>query len=314
MIELLKVIKKFATQIKNHIPCNHYKPASTQTKWKNHEKALRELLDNCNSLPNPWEPVIYQYADTIIKACLYLNDKHKNGNYPETERLSFLAAHCQHLSTHFKTFSPGINLNVPQLKVEKRSGQLTPIQILGRGVGGKNQRQKHQRQEIKHSARSLFYNFKNYAKNKFNKKSYQVEAFLSTPEFKSFVQYQRFLKEDQRPHHFFCISLDKHEEKARLMEELIIKIMKQSKMENILEILNEFASGRNIMVSNDNGRNFEKSDYEKLNTGQNITTFALGFLGLKNSTSIQRFNGLLKAAEQISDKPEKSHASRLHKG
>lgn len=119
--------------------------------------------------------------------------------------------------------------------------------------------------------------------------------FFNSEAFKQLKAYKEILKNDKR-NHFFGILVVK--EKYQVLEELIKNLECQKSMDGIQTVLEHF-----YWETVSNG----KSRYEILNTGQDIITFILGILGLKNTTTITLLNQLSELSDNINENPPNSN-------
>lgn len=293
----LEDVIRFANEVKTKIPTNIKKPSYLHSHWLNHELELKSRKRYCERFPdnqNLWPG----YASALANAATYLVNKNNMGSHPTEDRLSFIDSHTRFL--HSKVNSPAHPFILPMainnsLPPQKTAPTKTKVH------SHENDTQATSRtSEIKKAALSFLGTVVTTAAKELLPKTAEATLFFESDEYKNFVKYRDFLKNDERDHTFFGASMDLHKEKYEIMNYVVMLLQLQTDIDGIRVVLDGFAADKGKLVSYDEGKTFKNSFYDVLNTGQNIITFILGLFGLLNTTSINRFNLMLNKAEEIS--------------
>lgn len=316
----LSSVKQFATDIMKQIPPLMQLRAPDHNHWSSHEKALKRSQQAYELAPD--NPVLlHQYASALLNAANYLLKKEEKGTRPTSERLAIIDQHTDFIYNKAKS---KYTISLPETGTVKQPdlSRMGPAQRLAEGVIAERAVKKEAAQILRSQVKGVLgaavqvmsdggnpeacRNLKqglremvHTATRVVETKEKNVSLFLNSEEFKAFKNYRDSLKTDSRNHSFMGTNLDLHQQKFQIMDNLVKQLESQTQMAGVHKILNEFAEGKGNTISKDGGKTYNKSEYEVLNTGQNITTFVLGSMGLKNTTSINRFEGLLKAADKI---------------
>jgi len=107
----------------------------------------------------------------------------------------------------------------------------------------------------------------------------EVQKFLSSSNFNALKNYQNFLTTDPRSHSYFFGAIDLKVEKAEALNGLINGLKRCEKEEQIKAVLKKFYETKDVTYEDGT-----ESLYSILNKGQNITTRALGFFGMRTTT------------------------------
>lgn len=272
----LNGVKDFAIRLIDRIPQQSRKPISTHTHWESNRRHLERKQAAFKSAD---PETIYAYAQALFNAADYLL---KKTTEPTNDRLDIIDRHTNFL-------------------YDKLNSETTPISLPGvkaKAIKHEPTKRTSKKNIIVEKLEDLAIAIGESALEKIVKKSPAVEKFLVSDEFKDFEKYCDFLDSDPRGHRFFSLDLDLHKEKFKAMTTLILLLKMAHTMDDINKALETFAKPG--AMTTENGKTFYKpSPYEVLNRGQNITTLVLGSIGLKNTTSAQRFNSLMKKAGQI---------------
>lgn len=294
----LEDVIRFANEVKTKIPANIKKSPSLHTHWLNHESELKRRKRECEKEPNN-RNLWVGHASALANAATYLVNKSKTEGKPTEDRLSLIDLHTRFLHGKVNTMAKSFNLPIQVNYSPNSSAKASPAQT--REPSPENKTPTNDRYAgIKKAALSLFGTVVSAAAKEFIPKTVEASLFFESDEFKNFVKYRDFLKNDERNHTFFGIILDLHKEKYEIMNYLVILLQLQTDIDGIRVVLDNFAADKGKLVSYDDGKTYKSSFYDILNMGQNITTFILGLLGLINTTSINRFHLLKAKAEEIS--------------
>ncbi|KTD56528.1 hypothetical protein [Legionella shakespearei] len=294
----LEDVIRFANEVKTKIPSNIKKPVYFHSHWFNHELELNGRKRDCERAPcnQNFLPV---YASALANAATYLVNKSKTGSHPTEDRLSFIDSHTRFL--HSKVNSPAHPFILPIQVNNSPDIPPKPAPVKATVHSREHVTQTTSRtSEIKKAALSFLGTVVTTAAKELLPKTAEATLFFESDEFKSFVKYRDFLKNDERSHTFFGVNLDLHKEKYEIMNYVVTLLQVQTDIDGIRLVLDTFAAGKGQLVSYDDGKTYKSSFYDILNMGQNITTFILGLFGLINTTSINRFNLMIKKAEEIS--------------
>lgn len=119
----------------------------------------------------------------------------------------------------------------------------------------------------------------------------KLRAFQESPELKALEDYRdQVLKNDQRSHTYFCGCVDLSVNKIPTLNNLISELKNQPCLDDVKYVLQKFYLGKNAVVNNNGVKG--KSNFDILNTGQNITTRFFSLFGLMETDTISLINAL----------------------
>jgi hypothetical protein len=284
MMYSLDAIVDFAQHISN--ACGGLVPRLDSAKnwhgiedWHANKTRIKQYHENLQK--DKTNSVLFSlYAQALKHATNYLIEKRQQGTEPTIKRCQFLEIHVNHLYQvqdfvfGTKRFSLPSQQKSPFAENTGLTGQLLE------GIKARNANTKAVKLKYKKAIKGIF----NEGKKDFNtpNRSLEVESFLASEKFGQLKSYQKFLSIDERNHRFFCFDLSV-KQKAQVLQKMIDSIEGQSTMVGVKKVLSEFYEGRHCQISYDGGISYQKSPYEILNTGQNITTRLLSDFGLKTN-------------------------------
>jgi hypothetical protein len=113
----------------------------------------------------------------------------------------------------------------------------------------------------------------------------EVLQFLNSEQFEALKKYQaEVLTDDKRSHQYLCYFNLSERRKANVLNDLLTQLESQNTMEGIKKVLTNFYEGKNQQMRHKDSAEFDKSPYEILNLGQNITTRFFNRFGMRSTT------------------------------
>lgn len=315
-----KIRDVYSQTYKDGIEPNHYHD------WNEIEENLNLLArSNVKQKQNPMYAAIY--AQAILSAVLYLRNKVERE--PITDgRKTFISEHTNKLTAIVATAFPKKKFKEPReaqstmiqgddwVSNTQRAIVFTEEKAAKRqGTKQEINKKVHQGKEfIKEEVKGL----KDDLIGVFNslvpgiaietpKPKKQVDpvynAFINSEPFKALKDYAKFLKNDKRSHTYLFGLVDLSEKnKGDTLQELLQSIKNaantqptyrnsiETPMDKVNQILTEFFGGKGRYFTDDKTAD-NRTPYEILNSGQNITTRFFAPMGMETST-IKKINAL----------------------
>ncbi|MDP1602175.1 MAG: hypothetical protein Q8M03_02835 [Legionella sp.] len=247
-----KIVNEYARK-KNR---GHDLSEEARSDWNSHKIALDKHFTDVSKHSSS-EHKIAWYALALNNAATYLSVK--TDKMPENEKKKWLVEEMA-LQTHINKINEKLPSKYRKLKIEV---PLHPAAIFEPSAENK----------IEEEAPTIL------------RKCPEVLRFLNSEQFGALEKYQTdVLTNDKRSHKYLCYFDLSERRKADILNDLLTNLSRQQTMSGIKKVLENFYDGKNQQMRHKDSPEFDKSPYEILNLGQNITTRFFNRLGMRSTT------------------------------
>ncbi|MBA2709057.1 MAG: hypothetical protein H0U57_00470 [Tatlockia sp.] len=221
------------------------------------------------------------FAQALHHSADYLISKRKLGMEVTAERQNLIDYYLEQLVAYYRELNP-------QLKIKPPLPILEPSDI-----------HKFTKPNLLSTARAQSRKILLEKNRKEGRECFvEIQKFVNSSAFKALDDYLNLvLNEDERDHSFFFGCFDFSEErKVNVLNQFITDLKSLSNMTEVRQYLVDFYKGKGKIYSTDH-KTWDRSPFEILNTGQNITTRFFSFFGIDTvqSTTINLIDKLAKS-------------------
>jgi hypothetical protein len=261
--DLAKIVS-YAKKIGNFIKA---KPGKACNSWLDYTQQISSCLDRFDSNNLLWQKQQYlgEYARAVEAAAQYLISRREAGTPVMKDRQIYIDEQLNMLKKEYRSVFPQGEIKAPLTKKEPSNNLKFP------GIFGAAH-QELNREKMKQKGKGSV------------KMPDDFAAFLRLEVLTSLKIYRdKVLAEDSRDHSFGCIDLQE-ERKADVLDQFIVDLTALSSMDEVKDFLREFYSEKGKVISIGKQKTWDRSRFDILNTGQNITTRLFSVFGKQTTT------------------------------